>query len=368
MSPLCSPMVMGNPVDGAHRPRFFPPAQGTSPNLPFGMTTSAQSGFVPANFQQSQPGPLQQPPPSNFPHNQHYSHQMDGAAFTMSHVSRMQPANLRPPVSGPTMVLNDHHAPMPGPGVHPPIGSQTSGGPMAMGADCSMSPFDGAIAGPVSLAMGGPNSSISGPQHPGAMYGLNSNQMPTSAVEGISAPPSTPQMGGAVPGNYSMNSDVNGHQSMGPKGCMKFPSGSMGTINFNMRSLNGPQGGPNVTIGSPNPQFGGMMPNAHLPGSVGQNYNHIGQNGKVYPPDQPMIFNPANPHAPPIYPCGICHKEVHDTDEAILCESGCNFWFHRICTGLHPHAYTLLTSEVYAEWVCDKCLKSKPIPLVKFKA
>lgn len=51
--------------------------------------------------------------------------------------------------------------------------------------------------------------------------------------------------------------------------------------------------------------------------------------GKVYPPDQPMVFNPQNPNAPPIYPCGICHKEVHDNDQAILCESGCNFWFHR---------------------------------------
>lgn len=42
-----------------------------------------------------------------------------------------------------------------------------------------------------------------------------------------------------------------------------------------------------------------------------------------------MVFNPQNPNAPPIYPCGVCHKEVHDNDQAILCESGCNFWFHR---------------------------------------
>lgn len=89
--------------------------------------------------------------------------------------------------------------------------------------------------------------------------------------------------------------------------------------------------------------------------------------GKVYPPDQPMVFNPQNPNAPPIYPCGICHKEVHDNDQAILCESGCNFWFHRICTGLTEAAFHLLTAEVYAEWVCDKCLSSKNIPLVKFK-
>jgi hypothetical protein len=89
--------------------------------------------------------------------------------------------------------------------------------------------------------------------------------------------------------------------------------------------------------------------------------------GKVYPAEQSMVFNPANPNAPPIYPCGICHKEVHDNDQAILCESGCNFWFHRGCTGISERAYLLLTQEVYAEWVCDKCLTSKSIPLVKFK-
>lgn len=51
--------------------------------------------------------------------------------------------------------------------------------------------------------------------------------------------------------------------------------------------------------------------------------------GRVYPIDQPMIFNPQNPSAPPIYACGGCHKEINDNDEAIFCESGCNFFFHR---------------------------------------
>jgi hypothetical protein len=50
---------------------------------------------------------------------------------------------------------------------------------------------------------------------------------------------------------------------------------------------------------------------------------------QLYPPDMAMVFNPQNPNAPPIYPCGVCHKEVHDNDQAIPCESGCNFWFHR---------------------------------------
>ncbi|RUS82034.1 hypothetical protein EGW08_010190 [Elysia chlorotica] len=88
---------------------------------------------------------------------------------------------------------------------------------------------------------------------------------------------------------------------------------------------------------------------------------------KVYPPNQPMVFNPSNPSAPPIYPCGICHKEVHENDQAVLCESGCNFWFHRMCAGLTHDAFSMLKVEVYAEWVCDRCLNTKNIPLVKLK-
>ena len=114
-----------------------------------------------------------------------------------------------------------------------------------------------------------------------------------------------------------------------------------------------------------------MIPNNNGPmattgGPVGPKPVPI-MSGKIYPPDKSMVFNPANPNAPPIYPCGVCHKEVHDNDQAILCESGCNFWYHRICSGLTDRAYFLLTQEVYAEWVCDNCANNKNIPLVKFK-
>ncbi len=90
-------------------------------------------------------------------------------------------------------------------------------------------------------------------------------------------------------------------------------------------------------------------------------------NEKVYPPGHPMVFNSQNPNAPPIYPCGLCHKEVHDNDQAILCESGCNYWFHRMCSGLQETAFHFLTQEIYAEWVCDICFREKDVPLVKFK-
>ncbi|CAG0888300.1 unnamed protein product [Cyprideis torosa] len=83
----------------------------------------------------------------------------------------------------------------------------------------------------------------------------------------------------------------------------------------------GPGGG-NGPIGSNGP-IGPMVPSPNGPMGPGPNgpMGSSGPNGKVYPPNQPMVFNPQNPNAPPIYPCGICHKEVHDNDQAMFCES-----------------------------------------------
>eukprot|EP00794_Sanderia_malayensis_P009906 gene9906-10919_t len=83
---------------------------------------------------------------------------------------------------------------------------------------------------------------------------------------------------------------------------------------------------------------------------------------------------PHEPHARPntskkdenvLFPCGSCGKEVNDNDEAIMCEAGCSYWYHRICTGMGNDAYALLTNEDHAEWVCDECIASKTVPLVR---
>ena len=93
-----------------------------------------------------------------------------------------------------------------------------------------------------------------------------------------------------------------------------------------------------------------------------------GINSKPYP-NQTMIFNQQNPNAPPTYLCGACHREVQgDNDDAIVCESGCNFWFHRTCINMTPEALLYLKNEVYAEWVCDNCMHSKRIAPIKFKS
>lgn len=188
----------------------------------------------------------------------------------------------------------------------------------------------------------GPMHSISGPMH-SPLGNMNPGMGPSNPMPGncpIGGPVGSP-MGGPPPMN---NGPINGMNS--PMGSGPMP----------MNPQNGPPLGPpmnnNFMMGPMNNMYSKPMPVTA---------------GKVYPADQPMVFNAQNPNAPPIYPCGVCHKEVHDNDQAILCESGCNFWFHRGCTGLTEAAYQFLTAEVYAEWVCDKCLSSKSIPLVKFK-
>ena len=144
------------------------------------------------------------------------------------------------------------------------------------------------------------------------------------------------------------------------------PGGPMGQMGPNMGP--GGPGMPPMSMPSSQPCSVPMGPSSHpnMGSSVVPSPLSM-PNEKVYPPGQPMVFNPQNPNAPPIYPCGICHKEVHENDQAILCESGCNFWFHRVCTGLEEAAFHFLTQEIYAEWVCDNCFKGKDVPLVKFK-
>ena len=154
--------------------------------------------------------------------------------------------------------------------------------------------------------------------------------------------------------------------SMPGPGHMMFDDHPMGPGSFNgMRPAFMGQG-PMPPFGPPMPG----MPGGRVPGmgmGVMGGPPGLSGSGKVYPPNQPLVRNPSNQNAPPIYPCGICHKEVHDNDQAIMCESGCNFWFHRICTGLTEAAFLLLIKDAFAEWVCDSCLHNKKVPLIKLK-
>ncbi|XP_060034173.1 pygopus homolog 1 isoform X2 [Erinaceus europaeus] len=69
--------------------------------------------------------------------------------------------------------------------------------------------------------------------------------------------------------------------------------------------------------------------------------------------------------AAPVFPCGICTHEVHDDQDAILCEASCQKWFHRVCTGMTETAYGLLTAEAAAVWGCDACMADKSAQLLR---
>jgi hypothetical protein len=127
--------------------------------------------------------------------------------------------------------------------------------------------------------------------------------------------------GGGGGGPNPMNS-IPGSNNNGPN-----PSSNNSNINQNSM-ISGHPG-----MNSPIPMMGPMGMNSNSAPNTAQMYGGPKpmpvSAGKIYPADTPMVFNPQNPNAPPIYPCGVCHKEVHDNDQGLLCESGCNFWFHR---------------------------------------
>ena len=143
--------------------------------------------------------------------------------------------------------------------------------------------------------------------NPGTPLGGQVPMGPSSHPGNIPMGPSShPGMGGQSPG-------------MGPGPSPGHPGmGGPSPVHSGMSPGMGGHGGPSPG----HPGMGGPSP-VH-PGMGGPSPVHPGMGGppplsmsseKVYPVDQPMVFNPQNPNAPPIYPCGICHKEVHDNDQ-----------------------------------------------------
>lgn len=173
---------------------------------------------------------------------------------------------------------------------HPQMGN--SGGPSMMNNN-GLTPINNNNNSPTtSMTGGGPQSNNNQNNLPGSNNGQNPNSMPAMGNSG----------GGQGMSNTNNMVQNNQHpHQMGPM---------MNMMSNNPSQLMGPNQGP------PMGMYGGPKP---MPVSA----------GKIYPVDTPMVFNPQNPNAPPIYPCGTCHKEVHDNDQGLLCESGCNFWFHR---------------------------------------
>ncbi|KYM97503.1 PREDICTED: protein pygopus [Cyphomyrmex costatus] len=399
-----SPMMHGAPSHmHPHHPHHMggPPMRGMSPLT----TIGGMSPMMPHNMGNMSPM-------GNSPMTNHMNHM--GAMSPMNHapIGGMSPMNNMGPnmPPGPMNTMNNHmnishmgNSQLSGPPMGSPMNNMNSGpmgSPMNNMGHNMGSPMGGPLGSPMN--MGGSNHMPNGPMN---MNNINSHIPPNSPLNGPSLNNVNSPLGhnGSQPHPNHMGNNLNnlGRPMNGPMTTMS----SMVSNNMNMTGPNqinnmnmggpgissmsnmnishhnqmgshmaGPMGtlsnnmGGGPPMGHPINSMGGSMPPHGFQGPPGMGPKPMPISaGKIYPPDQSMVFNPQNPNAPPIYPCGICHKEVHDNDQAILCESGCNFWFHRGCTGLTEYAYQSLTQEVYAEWVCDKCLQSKSIPLVKYK-
>lgn len=206
--------------------------------------------------------------------------------------------NMNGPPMGPPM-----HSPLPnGPLSNP--GNRMNGGPMN---PSQQSPH------PQMGSSGGPNM-----MNNGLTPINNNNNSPTTSL------PGGPQNQNNNQNNLPGSNNGPNPNSMGNSG------GGPGMNNMGQNNQHPHQMGPMMSMMSNNPSQMNMGPNQGPPmGMYGGPKPMPVSAGKIYPVDTPMVFNPQNPNAPPIYPCGTCHKEVHDNDQGLLCESGCNFWFHR---------------------------------------
>jgi len=112
----------------------------------------------------------------------------------------------------------------------------------------------------------------------------------------------------------------------------------------------------------PTPSFYNTMPPAAIsmpsPGNI-----PAGALGRLFPGDQAVIVqnstSPTHPYIPPVFPCGLCRREILDNVHGVHCYLGCKFWFHRTCAGLSEEIFQLLLKDPYAEWMCDPCFDLK---------
>lgn len=134
------------------------------------------------------------------------------------------------------------------------------------------------------------------------------------------------QGGGPPNGPPRMNGPPMGPGNMMPPHMMGGPGPDMLPPNHPHRMMS-PHGNPQMNPHG-HPQHGPPPPGMGGPGMPGgPMMGPPGMGGKVYPPNQPMIFNPQNPNAPPIHPCGVCHREVQgDSEEG----KTVTFWFKTV--------------------------------------
>lgn len=194
----------------------------------------------------------------------------------------------------------------------------------------------------------------------------NPNSSPTGPLNGSGQPQHPPPNQLQPPNNANAPNSNNPSQQQQPTP----PNSVPGSTPYNQQNNTPGAGGP-MPNAPPNSTQNNMTNNngGNTPGS---NPNPPSNSTPTHNTQSPLPPGPAAPSTGPgklggpgmVFPCGFCMAEVHDDQDAILCEASCQRWFHRDCTGLTEPAYGLLTRESAAVWACDFCLKTKEIQAV----
>lgn len=246
-----------------------------------------------------------------------------------------------------------------------------------------------------------------GPPNTNTTHGPPSNSGPSQQGGGFPGHPDVPQPSANTPGqppsaplqpnpNSSPTGPLNGSgQAQHPQSSQLQPPNNTNTPNSNNSNMQQQQSTPPNSAGSSSynqqnstPGSGGSLSNAASNSNQNNMTNNNGSNTPGSNPNPPSNSTstpntqsplPSGPTAPTtgpssgpgklgvpgmVFPCGHCRTEVHDDQDAILCEASCQRWYHRDCTGLTEPAYGLLTTESAAVWACDNCIKSKDIQAV----
>uniref|UniRef100_A0A3B3BJQ9 Pygopus homolog 2 (Drosophila) n=1 Tax=Oryzias melastigma TaxID=30732 RepID=A0A3B3BJQ9_ORYME len=240
--------------------------------------------------------------------------------------------------------------PSPGGGGGPMYGGRMGTGMTLMGGPGGPGSGSGP-PGPV----GEEGKNFAGPPGPSPQQQLNLNPNGPPTNNNTPGPPNASQQqpGGGFPGHPDVQqpgSNTPGQPTSAP-----------------------PQSNPNSSPtgplnGSGQPQHPQSNQLQHPSSANTPNSNSSSQQQQSTPPNSapgPAGLGPGKLGGPGmVFPCGHCVAEVHDDQDAILCEASCQRWFHRDCTGLTEPAYGLLTRESAAVWACDYCIKTKDIQAV----
>uniref|UniRef100_A0A3B3BIH1 Pygopus homolog 2 (Drosophila) n=1 Tax=Oryzias melastigma TaxID=30732 RepID=A0A3B3BIH1_ORYME len=232
---------------------------------------------------------------------------------------------------------------------------------------------DGPYPGPSPPGpVGEEGKNFAGPPGPSPQQQLNLNPNGPPTNNNTPGPPNASQQqpGGGFPGHPDVANTPNSNSSSQQQQSTP-PNSAPGPASYSQQNSTAGAGGPQSNA-APNSAQNSLTNNngGHTPGGNPNPPPHSTSTPNTQSPLPPgpapsSGLGPGKLGGPGmVFPCGHCVAEVHDDQDAILCEASCQRWFHRDCTGLTEPAYGLLTRESAAVWACDYCIKTKDIQAV----